>query len=482
MTALYAIPIGFVKHKFAFFSEKICLNLAKSDMRMLYWKQMQEKQHPKGGMRVAQADDERQFLAACYQRHRISMIRLAKCYAADSAAVEDIVSDSLVALMEKIDLLRTLTEEQERAYVLAVVRNTAMDELRRKQRQRGRFLRDGDEALALYPDPTALEEKEGADAGDDGGSTQGNRGAAGEGAAGAAPESAGKPHGRGNRRRNGLVAGQHPAVSPPCAGQTARETVLRGGSSMNEKNQQVSDEQIDALIRSGLWQDEQPLTADEEKLADAAFARAMAKIDRKAKRQKRRIVLRVLDRVVRVAACLIVAVGIAFPIALANSEAFREQILQLVLSINPETGMAHVGMQPAKEEQTANVPRMDVPDGWEGLFFPTFLPDSLPLVRCETTRGDQVHSEAYYADETRSLRFEEQDNLDGWNVRAADARVLTIYLHSVPGYLIDRQTEDTHEVSIIWAEGKRMLRVTSIGLPADEAVLVAQSVKKIFAE
>ena len=35
---------------------------------------------------------------------------------------------------------------------------------------------------------------------------------------------------------------------------------------MNEKNQQVSDEQIDALIRSGLWQDEQPLTADEEKL------------------------------------------------------------------------------------------------------------------------------------------------------------------------------------------------------------------------
>ena len=76
---------------------------------------------------------------------------------------------------------------------------------------------------------------------------------------------------------------------------------------MNEKNQQVSDEQIDALIRSGLWQDEQPLTADEEKLADAAFARAMAKIDRKAKRQKRRTVLHMLDRVVRVAACLIVA-------------------------------------------------------------------------------------------------------------------------------------------------------------------------------
>ena len=44
-------------------------------------------------------------------------------------------------------------------YVLEVVRNTAMDELRRKQRQRGRFLRDGDEALLLYPDPAALEEK-----------------------------------------------------------------------------------------------------------------------------------------------------------------------------------------------------------------------------------------------------------------------------------------------------------------------------------
>ena len=476
MTALYAIPIGFVKHKFAFFSEKICLNLAESDMCMLYWKQMQEKQHPKGGMRVAQADDERQFLAACYQRHRISMIRLAKCYAADSAAVEDIVSDSLVALMEKIDLLRTLTEEQERAYVLAVVRNTAMDELRRKQRQRGRFLRDGDEALALYPDPTAREEKV----------LMRETMAAVRRAIAELPEKEQQVlRLKVLENRTDAEIAAETGLSPGSIRQylhRARETVLRGGSSMNEKNQHVSDEQIDALIRSGLWQDEQPLTADEEKLADAAFARAMAKIDRKAKRQKRRTVLHMLDRVVRVAACLIVAVGIAFPIALANSEAFREQILQLVLSINPETGMAHVGMEPAKEEQTANVPRMDVPDGWEGLFFPTFLPDSLPLVRCETTRGDQVHSEAYYADETRSLRFEEQDNLDGWNVRAADARVLTIYLHSVPGYLIDRQTEDTHEVSIIWAEGKRMLRVTSIGLPADEAVLVAQSVKKIFAE
>lgn len=32
--------------------------------------------------------------------------------------------------------------------------------------------------------------------------------------------------------------------------------------------------------------------------------------------------------------------------------------------------------------------------------------------------------------------------------------MLTIYLHSVPGYLIDRQTEDTHEVSIIWGGRK----------------------------
>lgn len=250
---------------------------------------------------------------------------------------------------------------------------------------------------------------------------------------------------------------------------------------MKEQNF-VPDEQLDDAIRMVLSQDEQPLTPEEAQIADAAFTRAMAKIDRQEKQTKRRTMLRLLDRAVRVAACLILAVGIAFPIALANSESFREQILQLVLSINPETGMAHVGMEPAPTPYAINPPRMDVPEGWEGLFFPMHLPDDLPLVRCETTRGEQVYSEVYYADETRSLRFEEQDSPDGWNVRAADARVLTIYLHGVPGYLIDRQTEDTREVSIIWAEGKRMMRVTSIGLPADEAVLVAQSVKKIFAE
>lgn len=159
MTALYTIPIGFVKYLFSFFPENFRRNLAERVLRMLYYQQMQAKQRAKGGMRVGRTDGDRQFLAACYQRHRISMIRLAKCYAADAATVEDIVSDSLVALMEKIALLRTLAPEQERAYVLTVVRNTAMDELRRKQRQRGRFLRDGDEALAGYPDPMALEEK-----------------------------------------------------------------------------------------------------------------------------------------------------------------------------------------------------------------------------------------------------------------------------------------------------------------------------------
>ncbi len=125
--------------------------------------------------------------------------------------------------------------EQERAYVLAVVRNTAMDELRRKQRQRGRFLRDGDEALAYYPDPTALEEKV----------LMRETMAAVRRAIAELPEKEQqvlrlkvleKSHGRGNRRRNGLVAGQHPAVSPPRAGQTARKKLfLRGGSSMNEK-------------------------------------------------------------------------------------------------------------------------------------------------------------------------------------------------------------------------------------------------------
>ena len=97
---------------------------------------------------------------------------------------------------------------------------------------------------------------------------------------------------------------------------------------MNEKNQHVSDEQIDALIRSGLWQDEQPLTADEEKLADAAFARAMAKIDRKAKRQKRRTVLHMLDRVVRVAACLIdLAAAADVPLEAAGVHEGRQRVL-----------------------------------------------------------------------------------------------------------------------------------------------------------
>ena len=98
-------------------------------------------------------EDDRQFMERVYAQYHPLMYAQALRILRQSQAAEDAVSDSLIALIKKIDLLRTLECNKLKAYVVITVKHTALSQEYRRRRE----TLPGDEALELLPDPSKTE-------------------------------------------------------------------------------------------------------------------------------------------------------------------------------------------------------------------------------------------------------------------------------------------------------------------------------------
>ena len=90
-------------------------------------------------------DDDRDFMIRLYQTYRLVMFSTVKKYISSQEDQRDIIQDSLLKLIEKIDLLR----EKERcilgAYIVYTVRSTAIDHLRHKAVEKAKLVPFEDE-------------------------------------------------------------------------------------------------------------------------------------------------------------------------------------------------------------------------------------------------------------------------------------------------------------------------------------------------
>lgn len=103
------------------------------------------------------SEDDRAYMTLVYQRHRALMLKIAWQYTTEKADVEDIVSDSCVALINNLEKLRTLDREALRRYIAAAVRSKAVDHCR-KLHKSADLLTEA-EAIESLPDPESVEKK-----------------------------------------------------------------------------------------------------------------------------------------------------------------------------------------------------------------------------------------------------------------------------------------------------------------------------------
>lgn len=103
-------------------------------------------------------EDERHFMEKLYTDYHLLMLSTAWKQIKNREDAEDIVSDSCVSLLAKIETLRKMSPGALRHYITLTVRNTAIDFLRR-QRLQNTSMQQLDDTVEQLPNPISMEEK-----------------------------------------------------------------------------------------------------------------------------------------------------------------------------------------------------------------------------------------------------------------------------------------------------------------------------------
>ena len=105
------------------------------------------------------AGDDRDYMEWLYKEHYRLMFSTAWKVFKDKATVDDIVSESCLALMKKIPTLRGLERNKLRVYIVSTVRNTSLNFFDKQQRINSHVVGDESEAIEAVSDGFDVEEK-----------------------------------------------------------------------------------------------------------------------------------------------------------------------------------------------------------------------------------------------------------------------------------------------------------------------------------
>jgi RNA polymerase sigma-70 factor (ECF subfamily) len=95
-------------------------------------------------------DGDRSLVESLYTKYYALMLRKAQSMVRDRQSAEDVVEAVMLRLIERIDLLRGCNRASLRSYLVACVRNEAIDRMRRAGRVQ--VLDDAGETLSRIPD------------------------------------------------------------------------------------------------------------------------------------------------------------------------------------------------------------------------------------------------------------------------------------------------------------------------------------------
>ena len=226
------------------------------------------------------------------------------------------------------------------------------------------------------------------------------------------------------------------------------------------------EKEIEAVIAEGA----RSLTQDEEARAKKAYQSARERIEANEaarKRDKRRkAVKRVLPRIIQVAACIVLILGITAPIAIANVPALRAKVVQMLIRIDSERGQADL--------RFITESAVDYPAGWRGSFFPSTIPEKFRLKSVDSLPN---FFEAIYTNEAGAELYFAEMTADAEITAGTGDGILSYGEVNGNQAFITQSTTESY-VRIIWSGQDRWFLLDSTALSADELLAIARSVKK----
>lgn len=176
----------------------------------------------------------------------------------------------------------------------------------------------------------------------------------------------------------------------------------------------------------------------------------------------------VAPRTMRFAVAALGILCIGLTTAFASSETFRVRVFSMFAEEHGQ--YTAIGLR--EDEQKA----FDVPNGWEGMYYPSYIPAEFEVESVENSFGREFA--AYMRDRNNldvRLIFEEMSENNEMNVDTENAKVYYTEIHGNTA-LVSVKTGVT---IVTWNEQNRMFSVIIDGEAEKDALKVAKSVTRI---
>ena len=174
----------------------------------------------------------------------------------------------------------------------------------------------------------------------------------------------------------------------------------------------------------------------------------------------------VVPRTMRFAVAALGILCIGLTTAFASSETFRVR----VFSMFAEDRGQYTAIGLREDEQKA----FDVPNGWEGMYYPTYIPDGFEVINVENL-SEQIFLISFENKNNEYLTFEEMTEDAESNIDTENARVYYTEIHGNTA-LVSVKADLT---IVSWNEQNRILSVVFDGEVEEDALKVAKSVTRI---
>lgn len=257
----------------------------------------------------------------------------------------------------------------------------------------------------------------------------------------------------------------------------------------------IQEEHLDELIRLAYLQDDaleaqdvledglRELSPEEEALCERAYARfreQAERLDRDARRQdgarRRR---RWFSRAGLAAACLIILLGIAAPIAIAKVDFIRVRVLKLLINVEEE----YTELSLVEDDEAS----FNVPAEWRGAYYPSYIPEGYYLWYLDDVDDQVIYH--HPDDEYGIVEFDEMSRDTKMNVDSEDAEISYDAVNGNSALVIKKGDksfvniygEDDFvpgDVMVIWSNDEKyfLVRVRS---SREEALRIARSVRRL---
>lgn len=174
----------------------------------------------------------------------------------------------------------------------------------------------------------------------------------------------------------------------------------------------------------------------------------------------------VVPRTMRFAVAALGILCIGLTTAFASSETFRVRVFSMFAEDHGQ--YTAIGLR--EDEQKA----FDVPNGWEGMYYPTYIPDGFEVINVENL-SEQIFLISFENKNNEYLTFEEMTEDAESNIDTENAQVYYTEIHGNTA-LVSVKADLT---IVSWNEQNRILSVVFDGEVEEDALKVAKSVTRI---